>query len=396
MYEDGTNAEAMRQLQICNACRYCEGYCDMFGALGRLPLLAETDVAHLANICHDCRACYQACMYTDPHEFAVNIPKAMSTARLEVYETYAPPKVLSRLLRNSSVGVLSVILLLAIALTVFIGTWRSFERLGRASTGPGSFYLLVPSWLMISAGFTLALVALALLALGQVQYWRSAYRGSWPWYAPRAWMSAVRSAAVLAAMKGGGAGCYYPQTDSPSQLRRWMHGLTAYGFLATFAATCAAAIYEHAFDQLPPYRIWSAPVLLGTVGGAMMLIGVGGLMYLKATTDRRLADDRGRGMEYSFLATLFLLAATGLMLLLLRDTQLMPSLLVLHLAVVGAFFLTVPYGKMVHAAFRFSALLKDRLDDADERRERERSVPRATDFTLSDPDSADVSDVSTD
>ena len=62
-------AEGERLMVICNACRYCEGYCDMFGALNRLPLLAEADVAHLATVCHDCRACYQACMYTDPHEF---------------------------------------------------------------------------------------------------------------------------------------------------------------------------------------------------------------------------------------------------------------------------------------------------------------------------------------
>ena len=32
---DGPFAEADRQLTICNACRYCEGYCAVFPALER-------------------------------------------------------------------------------------------------------------------------------------------------------------------------------------------------------------------------------------------------------------------------------------------------------------------------------------------------------------------------
>src|SRR6478735_3086404 len=96
--QDGTasSSEAFRQLGICHACRYCEGYCDAFGTLSRLPLLAEADVPHLATICHDCRACYQACMYTEPHEFALNIPAALAAVRESVYEDNAPPAVLGR------------------------------------------------------------------------------------------------------------------------------------------------------------------------------------------------------------------------------------------------------------------------------------------------------------
>ena len=61
--------EAERQLTICNACRYCEGYCAVFPALERRRELTEGDIAHLADLCHDCRACYTACMYAPPHEF---------------------------------------------------------------------------------------------------------------------------------------------------------------------------------------------------------------------------------------------------------------------------------------------------------------------------------------
>src|SRR5216683_5026093 len=73
--------EADRQLTICNACRYCEGYCAVFPALERRTLLSEGDITHLADLCHDCRACFTACMYAPPHEFGVNPPAVLSAVR---------------------------------------------------------------------------------------------------------------------------------------------------------------------------------------------------------------------------------------------------------------------------------------------------------------------------
>jgi len=69
--------EADRQLTICNACRYCEGLCPVFPALERRNSFLEGDILYLANLCHDCRACMPACPYTDPHEFAIDIPTVM-------------------------------------------------------------------------------------------------------------------------------------------------------------------------------------------------------------------------------------------------------------------------------------------------------------------------------
>ncbi|HEY1295544.1 MAG TPA: hypothetical protein VGJ60_20895, partial [Chloroflexota bacterium] len=57
------------QLEVCNACRYCEGYCAVFPALERKRRFSPDDVVYLANLCHDCRACFYACMYAPPHEF---------------------------------------------------------------------------------------------------------------------------------------------------------------------------------------------------------------------------------------------------------------------------------------------------------------------------------------
>ena len=78
-------AEVDRQLQICNACRYCESYCAVFPAMTRRLEFPAADVHYLANLCHGCGACLHACQYAPPHEFAVNVPQAMAKVRVETY-----------------------------------------------------------------------------------------------------------------------------------------------------------------------------------------------------------------------------------------------------------------------------------------------------------------------
>ena len=63
-------------------------------------------------------------------------------------------------------------------------------------------------------------------------------------------------------------------------------------------------------------------------------------------------------MDAGFLALLFIVSATGLLLALLRQTPALPLLLCAHLGAVMAFFLTMPYGKFAHGVYRGAALLK--------------------------------------
>ena len=93
----GDEAEVARQLQICNACRYCEGFCAVFPAMTRRLEFAKADAHYLANLCHGCGACLHACQYAPPHEFAVSVPRAMARVRARTYVDYAgsPPRSLS-------------------------------------------------------------------------------------------------------------------------------------------------------------------------------------------------------------------------------------------------------------------------------------------------------------
>jgi citrate/tricarballylate utilization protein len=63
-------------------------------------------------------------------------------------------------------------------------------------------------------------------------------------------------------------------------------------------------------------------------------------------------------MESAFILMLFLTSLTGLALLVWRDTAAMGFLLAIHLGVVFALFITLPYGKFVHGIYRFVALMR--------------------------------------
>jgi len=94
-------SEVERQMTICNACRYCEGFCAVFPAMTRRLEFAQADIHYLANLCHNCGACLSACQYAAPHEFAVNVPKAMAKVRLDTYVEYAWPKALGKLYQRN-------------------------------------------------------------------------------------------------------------------------------------------------------------------------------------------------------------------------------------------------------------------------------------------------------
>ncbi len=96
--------EVERQMTVCNACRYCEGFCAVFPAMTRHLEFGQADIHYLANLCHNCGACLSACQYAAPHEFAVNVPKAMAKVRLDTYTNYAWPQPLGKLYQRNGLA----------------------------------------------------------------------------------------------------------------------------------------------------------------------------------------------------------------------------------------------------------------------------------------------------
>ena len=67
-------------------------------------------------------------------------------------------------------------------------------------------------------------------------------------------------------------------------------------------------------------------------------------------------------MDHGFLVLLILASVTGLGLLVLRETAAMGTLLAVHLGIILALFLSLPYGKFVHAIYRLAALVRYALE----------------------------------
>ena len=348
--------EANRQLVICNACRYCEGYCPVFRAIETRRDFQQGDVFYLSNLCHDCRACYYACMYTPPHEFAINIPQILAASRMETYRRWSWPGFLGRAFKNRGVTVALAVgigALVAVLALAFIPTANLFS----AHVGPGAFYEVVPYAAMVAGALILFFYGIAVWLRGGARFWsetRGALRerGDWETVA-----SAVGAALGLRYLKGGGPGCFYPD-ERPSSVRRFYHSLTFWGLASDFVSTTLAFIYQDFLHILPPYALFSAPVVFGTIGGVALLLGTGGLIYFKWKSDREPAAAGASGMDYVFLVTLGLTALTGLVTLILRETSAMGTLLVLHLACIAALFISAPYGKFVHAVYRTLALVR--------------------------------------
>ncbi|HET7889069.1 MAG TPA: tricarballylate utilization protein TcuB, partial [Bradyrhizobium sp.] len=170
-------------------------------------------------------------------------------------------------------------------------------------------------------------------------------------------VQAIRDAGELRYLDGGGVGCFN-EDERPTDRRRIYHHFTFYGFLLCFASTCVATLYHYLLAREAPYAWWDLPVVLGTVGGVGLLIGPIGLLMEKSIRDSALVDANSSGMDAAFTLMLFLTGLTGLALLLWRETSVMGALLALHLGVVFALFITLPYGKFVHGLYRFAALVR--------------------------------------
>lgn len=344
-------------MTICNACRYCEGYCAVFPAMEQRRIFSKADLVYLANLCFDCRDCYYACQYAPPHEFAVNVPKLMSELRAETYREYSWPALLSGLFKRNglAVSVITACALLAIALLVWDGGGST--ALFGIHLGEGAFYQVVPYAAMTVPPLIIALYGFVVLLAGAVRFWRETGGGLKEMIDVAALWRATADAFGLAYMKGGGAGCNYPGAAF-AHSRRWFHHLVFYGFLLDFASTSVAAFYDHFLAWQAPYPLLSWPVVLGTVGGIGLLIGTGGLMILKWRSDRDPTAEPMLSMDVAFLVILFLTSFTGMLLLALRETAAMGMLLVVHLALVTGLFITMPYGKFAHVVYRYATLVR--------------------------------------
>ncbi len=347
--------EAERLMRICNACRYCEGLCAVFPAMEMRKAFKEGDLNYLANLCHNCGGCYHACQYAPPHEFGVNVPKTLAQVRNESYRAYVWPRILAPLMeKNGAVITLVTIFSVCAFIAAFMLLTTSSVMFG-VVTGEGAFYKIMSHnamALLFGGAFLYVILA---LVMGFRAFWKDIRAEQSVLSDGGSVFQAMKDVATLRYLDGEGAGCGN-ENERPDKRRRLFHHMTFYGFLLCFASTSLATLYHYIGGWEAPYDFFSLPVIFGTVGGIGISIGPVGLYYLKSKRLPELGADN-RGMDSAFLLMLAAVGVSGLALMILRATGFMGTLLALHLGLVLAFFLMMPYSKFVHGIYRAGALV---------------------------------------
>ena len=343
-------------MTVCNACRYCEQFCPVFPAMENRLTFADADLVYLANLCHNCGECLYSCQYAPPHEFGINVPRTLAEIRAHAYEAYCWPSFLSRAFRHHNLVtglVLAAALIAVMASAVLIANDGLFPR----PVGPGDFYSVLPHDVMVALFGGVFVFVVVAIGIGVVRFWRDVRSGEARTPTTADFARALGDVLTLRHLHGSGADCTSAE-EQRAPLRRWFHHCTFYGFLLCGASTSVAAVYHSVFGWLAPYPYGSLPVLLGMAGGAGLLVGPAGLLLVRGQRDPALGDRDQRGLDESFIALLFLTSLTGFLLLALRERAVMSAVLVVHLGVVLALFVTLPYGKFVHGIYRTAALIQ--------------------------------------
>lgn len=345
----GAIDEARRQIEICNACRYCEGYCSVFPAMTLHRAFADGDITQLANLCHNCRGCYYACQYVEPHEFKLNLPRALAEVRVESWERFIWPTGFAKLFQKHGTA-------LAGATAAAIGIVLAVAQALPPRGGEGFYAVL--SHATMAALFTAAgLLPLAVVASGVWRYWR--HVGG-----ERVGLGHLRQAfgdaAKLRNLSGGAAqGCNYEKRDRFTMSRRWAHQAVMWGFVLCFAATSSGTVLHYGFGLEAPYGPFALPKLFGVPGGILLTLGGLALAGLKLRAETSLGAPAVWGGEMAFVLLLTGVAATGMALDWAAGPLAIRALLAIHLGTVLALFLSLPYTKMVHVPFRLAALIRD-------------------------------------
>jgi len=339
----------------------------VFPALTKHRHFDDNTLDYLANLCHNCRGCYYACQYAEPHEFNVNVPKTFNELRRESWQDNAWPGFLARAFANNGL-IISLLCVLAMA-AVFMGAAILNDAEGFFRAYPdGNFKAIIPHGAMVAVAGPTFIFSIVAMLIGGWSFWKrsaatsdaKATSGGNPTSTLSNIIAGVKDGLSLKNLSGAGHGCN-DEDERFTMKRRHLHHATFYGFMLCFAATSTGTIYHYVFGWEAPHDYFSLPVIFGTIGGVLLCIGTAGQYLMKLNTHKSLASPDLWGMEAGFIALLFFTSLTGLLLLFLRETSLMGTVLVIHLGFVLTLFLVLPYSKMVHGLYRLISLIRFRM-----------------------------------
>ena len=190
----------------------------------------------------------------DPHEFDLNLPKALAEVRHDSWKQHAWPAGFSAFDRA---GVLIAGLSVLVA-TVLFYTIANFE------IGVGMGFMPISHTMFLLLSLRLCSYLSFALGISLRSYWHATVGGAIRLSDLRA---AVASAAQMKNLKGGhGDGCNFEAEDAFTPWRRWFHHCTLYGsFCASrplHRARCCtmSLIFRHHMAPLACQSCWACQV----------------------------------------------------------------------------------------------------------------------------------------
>ncbi len=358
----GVLASGGEDLRKCMQCATCSSVCEILAAESPGPrkemlwaqwglrdrLMSDPD----PWLCHQCGDCTRRC----PR--GARPSDVMAALRREHIIHHSSPRWFGRW-ANRPVNVLVIV---AGALVVLLGASSMWQALGATSfelslTGPRAvfpFWNGLPHWLLGSLFGALLAFDMAVLVRGASTFWRSMSAADGrPRGRPIG--SSLRAVLSRIVFHDDFAAC------ATNQVRRRHHLFVVFGcgalVLTSFWAVTARWNPLLA-GTVYPFALWSPWKILANLGGASLLLGTSLMLWERWR--RPESSGATRSSDWILLALLLLIGLSGFAsegLHWLRVEPLRHAVYLVHLALVFALILLVPYSKLAHVVYRTVAMV---------------------------------------
>ncbi len=316
-------------------------------------LMADPDLWR----CHYCNDCSTRC----PR--GARPGDTLAAVRQEFIRHYAVPQGLTGLLNKPAflpvlLAVPALLLGLALLLRDPVASVLGFEP----HVGQGMEYAhLFPHWLLIGFFTFFSGVAGLIVAVGALRYWKAMREAD-----TRAGRTVPGRGLIASAIQAGLAilthGKFRQCDARPA--RQWAHMGVFYGFAALFIVTIWAVLVIYVINPLfdnpfvYPFVWWNPMKVFANLGALALIAGC-----ILAIRDRlRAGKDTlaSSAFDWMFLWTLFGVGVTGVVVELLRYASIEGAgyvIYFIHLILVFALLVYLPYTKFAHMVYRLTAMV---------------------------------------
>jgi quinone-modifying oxidoreductase subunit QmoC len=337
----------------CYQCATCSAVCDLATPETSFPrrqmlwaqwgLLDRLAADPSVWLCHQCNDCSVRC----PRDARPG--DTMQAIRSLVVEEVGAPRLVARMVARSATTWPLLLGLPVAAWALFILAVNGFA----VHRTPLVYGDVVPVWMIYSVFLPSAAFAVVTATIGARRFWIAWGKGT-----PRS----GGLARGLLAVAGEILWHRRFRSCTAARPRRLGHLLLLWGFLGALATTTLLGILMDVFGVKTPLPQVHLVKLLGNLSAVLLTVGIVWLVV------NRLSDGESAGRSRAFdtflLALIVLVIFSGVGAELGRLALPVPAALaiyVLHLGTVLSLFLTFPFSKFAHAAYRTLAMAHERL-----------------------------------